>query len=104
MITSAISSAVDASAFLTTSRVIGSTAQASELDLDVAVLVEAGEAARWDDAGRVGLVDEQRAAPLSVEQAGAVADGGLDQADSRAEVGQPRALLAGRARIAASGS
>src|SRR6476659_5855331 len=89
MITSAISSAVDASAFLTTSSVIGSD---NELDLAVAVLVEAGQAPRWDDAGRVGLVDEQRATPLSVEQAGPVADLDLDQADVRPEVGEARSL------------
>src|SRR6476619_7388126 len=93
MITSAISSAVDASAFLTTSSVIGSMRDSdNEIDLDVAVLVEAGQAPRWDDAGRVGLVDEQRATPLSVEQAGPVADLDLDQADLRPEVGEARAL------------
>src|SRR6188508_101528 len=97
MITRAISSAVDASAFLTTSSVIGSIRALepesdNELDLDVAVLVEAGEAARWDDARRVGLVDEQRAAPLAVQQARPVAGLDLDQADIGAEVGEPRAL------------
>ncbi len=74
MITSAISSAVDASAFLTTSRVIGSTRSGIELDLDVAVAVEPGGAAGRNDAGRVGLVHEERASQLALEQAGTVAE------------------------------
>src|SRR3954452_13299625 len=89
MITSAISSAVDASAFLTTSRVIGSTRSAIELDLDVAELVEAGRAAGRDDASRVRLVDEERPTPLALEQAGTVADRCLEQALSRVEEGEP---------------
>src|SRR3954451_8974176 len=89
MITSAISSAVDASAFLTTSRVIGSTRSAIELDLYVAERVQAGRAAGRDDAGRVRLVDEERAAPLALEQAGTVADGCLHQALSWIEEGEP---------------
>ena len=63
MMTSAISSAVEASAFLTTSRVIGSTAAAvsgTDIDLDVAVSVQPGAAPGWDDARRVVLVNEQR--------------------------------------------
>ena len=96
MITSAISSAVEASAFLTTSRVIGSTAwgaagSGTDLDLDVPVLVQPGEAARRHDAGGVGLVDEQRPRALAVEEAGAVAGGRLDRPGS-AEVGDAHAL------------
>ena len=42
------------------------------------------------------LVDEERPAPLTGEQAGPVADLRLDQPDVRAEVGEPRALVCGQ--------
>src|SRR6476619_1086608 len=98
MITSAISSAVEASAFFTTSRVIGSTVvartvSAIDVDLDVAVGIESRDTAGRDDAGRVDLVHEQRPAPLSGQQAGAAADRRLDQAVLGAEVRLPRALV-----------
>jgi hypothetical protein len=73
MTTSAISSAVEASAFLTTSSVIGSTLvlgrRVSSIDvhLDVAERIEPRYAAGRHDARRVDLVDEQRAAALARE-------------------------------------
>src|SRR5262245_25344194 len=95
MTTSAISSAVEPSAFLTTSRVIGSTS-GTGVHLDVPVGVEPRHASRRDDAGRVDLVDEQRPGQLDVEQSRAGADGRLDSSMRLAEVRKPGALVEGK--------
>src|SRR4051795_10543269 len=72
MITSAISSAVEARPFFTTSSVIGSARVSIDIDvhLDVAEGIEPRAAARRDDARGVVLVDEERPRALAVEQRG----------------------------------
>src|SRR5438034_6019749 len=99
MITSAISSAVDASAFFTTSSVIGSTLVSTDIDvdLDVAIGIEPCATAGRYDAGGVVLVNEQRARPLAVEQGRPRHHRNVQLADGAPEVRAPGALVARQA-------
>ena len=101
MITSAISSAVDAMAFLTTSSVIGSTQPPTPLD--VAVVVE-GAVRPGDDARRVGLVDEQAAPAAGRPRRPERLRRAFDAGRRRAEVRPTRAFQRGRVPDAARGS
>src|SRR3990172_9862400 len=96
--TSAISSAIEDSAFLSTSSVIGSPARRILVTMgslrsedDVALKVECRRPARGHDTGRVVLLDDQRAGTRRRRKAHSPDDRRLDQVVVRTEPGKSAA-------------
>src|SRR4051794_24592686 len=103
MSVSAISSAVGESGLLTTPKVIrAKTSFASamrpgpESDLDVAMWVEPAGGVRRDDRGGVVLLHDQRTAAQRRAEHAAGEDGGVANAEFRAEIGLSGTGLCGR--------
>ena len=96
MMTSAISSAVEASAFLTTSRVIGSTARSGVRHRHRPRCCRDPSSRAVHPGGTTHVESSsstsKRPGALAAEQSGAIADRRLDRACRRAEVGSARAL------------
>src|SRR5690606_7911207 len=95
MMTSAISSPMEASACLTTSTVIGSTGSAlmDHLHSDVAGRIAANESIGRNDTGRIIFLDDERAGPRRRVKLAARDHRDFDRPVARPEIGTPHGAL-----------